>query len=162
VLLGPDFQFSLRAERNANGPGRTYTVTYRAFDASGNSTDASTPVFVPHDLDGQTEPLSITVHQNEAGTIVAWPAVSGARFYDVIRGDVRSLRDTGNLYSLGQPTIITSMISDTSTAAHPDPSLPPEGDAYFYLVEYDDGAPSGFGTESSARELASLQGGIHP
>jgi hypothetical protein len=42
-----DRSFSLRAERSAKGSGRAYTVTYRARDASGNTTDASAQVTVP-------------------------------------------------------------------------------------------------------------------
>jgi hypothetical protein len=33
----PDVEFLVRAEREAAGPGRTYTATYEAIDASGNS-----------------------------------------------------------------------------------------------------------------------------
>jgi hypothetical protein len=38
----------LRAERAGNGPGRTYTLTYRATDRAGNSTVKSVTVTVPH------------------------------------------------------------------------------------------------------------------
>ena len=38
----------LRAERQGTGTGRIYTITYTATDASGNSTNASTTVTVPH------------------------------------------------------------------------------------------------------------------
>jgi hypothetical protein len=44
-----DRSFSLRAERSDSGTGRTYTVRYRATDASGNSTVATAIVTVPHD-----------------------------------------------------------------------------------------------------------------
>jgi hypothetical protein len=44
-----DRNFLLRAERNGPGTGRTYTVRYRATDASGNSTVAGGAVLVPHD-----------------------------------------------------------------------------------------------------------------
>ena len=46
VIDGP-FGFRLRAERNENGAGRTYSVTYRATDVVGNSAIASATVFVP-------------------------------------------------------------------------------------------------------------------
>jgi hypothetical protein len=42
-----DFDVMLRAERQSTGGGRTYTLTYRATDASGNSTDATARVLVP-------------------------------------------------------------------------------------------------------------------
>jgi hypothetical protein len=44
-----DNQVSLRAERSGSGPGRTYTLTYRATDRSGNSAAAAATVTVPHD-----------------------------------------------------------------------------------------------------------------
>jgi hypothetical protein len=44
-----DRKFALRAERSGNGPGRIYTVTYRARDAVGNQTTATATVTVPHD-----------------------------------------------------------------------------------------------------------------
>lgn len=44
-----DRSFYLRAERAGNNTaGRTYTVTYTATDASGNQTQATATVFVPH------------------------------------------------------------------------------------------------------------------
>jgi hypothetical protein len=43
-----DFGIALRAERSGPGAGRVYTLTYRATDASGNTTEASTTVVVPH------------------------------------------------------------------------------------------------------------------
>ncbi len=39
----------LRAERNGKGDGRVYTITYEAEDASGNTTQATATVTVPHD-----------------------------------------------------------------------------------------------------------------
>ncbi len=45
-----DRTISLRADRSTEGPGRTYTITYRATDAAGNVTTADAVVQVPHDL----------------------------------------------------------------------------------------------------------------
>ena len=47
-----DRLFSVRAERAGTGAGRVYTVTYKATDASGNSTVANAEVAVPHDQSG--------------------------------------------------------------------------------------------------------------
>ncbi len=44
-----DRSFMLNADRNGNGSGRVYTITYRATDASGNSTIRTATVSVPHD-----------------------------------------------------------------------------------------------------------------
>jgi hypothetical protein len=44
-----DTSFLLRAERAGDDPnGRTYTITYTATDASGNTTQTSATVKVPH------------------------------------------------------------------------------------------------------------------
>ena len=43
-----DKSFLLRAERSGTGTGRIYSVTYRATDASKNTTDAVATVVVPH------------------------------------------------------------------------------------------------------------------
>lgn len=47
-----DTQFQLRSERSGTGAGRRYTITYRAFDHTGNHTDAVAVVRVPHDQAG--------------------------------------------------------------------------------------------------------------
>lgn len=44
----PDTHFRLRAERSGGGGGRTYSIRYRAYDASGHTTDAVADVIVPH------------------------------------------------------------------------------------------------------------------
>ena len=44
-----DREFFVRAERGGNGDGRVYAVTYRATDASGNYTETSATVTIPHD-----------------------------------------------------------------------------------------------------------------
>jgi len=44
----PDAVILLRAERSGGGSGRTYEMTYRARDASGNQTTALATVRVPH------------------------------------------------------------------------------------------------------------------
>ncbi len=47
ILIDSQDTFRLRAERNENGTGRVYTITYTASDASGNSTIGSATVTVP-------------------------------------------------------------------------------------------------------------------
>jgi uncharacterized repeat protein (TIGR01451 family) len=48
-IIGPTspMQVYLRSERSRYGPGRTYTITVRCTDSSGNSCTATTTVFVP-------------------------------------------------------------------------------------------------------------------
>jgi len=49
----PDLAFALRAERAGPGDGRVYTITYRAFDLSGNEALGTAEVRVPHDRGGK-------------------------------------------------------------------------------------------------------------
>lgn len=50
AALGTDDRsFLVRAERAASGPGRVYTVTSTARDATGNQSKAAATVTVPHD-----------------------------------------------------------------------------------------------------------------
>lgn len=46
----PDTGLLLRAERLGTGPGRIYSIVYRATDQAGNSTQSTCYVQVPHDL----------------------------------------------------------------------------------------------------------------
>src|SRR5262249_5015614 len=65
-LGGPDAEVSLRAERSAAGPGRSYDLTYAATDASGNSTSALTIATVPRDLGQGPDPLSLRLENGGA------------------------------------------------------------------------------------------------
>jgi hypothetical protein len=47
-----DYEFQLRSERSGKRLGRIYTIVYRATDFSGNSTDATVYVRVPHNQPG--------------------------------------------------------------------------------------------------------------
>lgn len=49
IEIASDGTIYLRAERSGSGPGRTYSITYRAVDASGNVGHGTAKVFVPHD-----------------------------------------------------------------------------------------------------------------
>lgn len=49
IEIATDGTIYLRAERSGSGEGRTYTITYRAVDASGNVGRGTATVFVPHD-----------------------------------------------------------------------------------------------------------------
>jgi hypothetical protein len=53
-----DRAVSLRAERDGRGPGRTYTLLYRATDASGNSATTQATVLVPASRGAGDRPLT--------------------------------------------------------------------------------------------------------
>jgi hypothetical protein len=65
-----DLLVYLRAERAGAGDARTYTITYSATDASGDSATASATVEVPHDRAGRAETpearKGVVTHQTTA------------------------------------------------------------------------------------------------
>lgn len=48
IQIAQDGTIYWRAERNGSGPGRTYSITFRATDASGNVGFGTAQVLVPH------------------------------------------------------------------------------------------------------------------
>ncbi len=154
-----DFQFQLRAERAGGGGGRIYTVTYVATDSSGNQAAASAGVVVPHDLDGVTEPLAISARENGADTVVEWNEVAGALFYTVAQGDLKSLNENEEFIDLGAVSCIEANSTGASTLGHEDSVVPAAGEAFFYLIAYNDGQDSSYGTVEvpKPRKVASGQ-----
>ena len=164
----PDTEVLLRAERSGDGPGRSYELTYSAIDASGNTTSALTVVTVPHDQGQGPEPLSLRLEPSGTAGLahVYWNAVTGAQAYDVITGDVASLKLDGNRITLGAVRVPARRITSASfVEGGGSPAagvVPPAGRAFFYLVDYRDGhGTSGFGTEAVPLPLepASCVGG---
>lgn len=148
----PFFRFSLRAERDEQGAGRAYFMTFRATDTSGNVGEASALAPVPHDVDGVIEPLVIHLEQAAGGTVVRWAPVAGAVNYNVVRGDVASLVESGATIDMGQLTCMGADLTATDTSATPDPALPAVGKAFFYMADYDDGTSrTGYGEVSVAK-----------
>ncbi len=155
----PSFGFQLRAERDGAGEGRAYRVTYTAVDGSGNQASAGSIVFVPHDQGGGVEPLVIAADGGAAGTVLRWNPVPGASTYRVIRGSVGSLHDAGDFIDLGTVSCIQPASAATSTGADEDAELPPLGGAFFYLVAYDDGQDSGYGSDTAVKPRVKTGGG---
>jgi hypothetical protein len=150
VLPGTlDDRFELRAERRADGDGRIYTVTYTATDGAGNVTPATPHVLVPHDRSGVVDPIWIELRDAAAGTVITWNPAPGALFYNVIRGDLTHLAHADSFISMGPVVCIDFASLDTSTEGQEDPESPALGEVYFYLVEYDDGRASSYGSESA-------------
>jgi hypothetical protein len=154
-----DFAFSLRAERAGSGVGRVYTATYRARDAANNTATDSGHAVVPHDRSGVTDPIAVVLQESAAGTTVSWSAAPGASSYNVIRGDVGSLRDAGPVIDLGAVQCIEAASLDPSTEGREDAARPASGEAFFYLVEYDDGTSCSYGAESADKPRAPGSGG---
>ena len=160
-----DTAFLLRAERDGNGPGRVYTLTYGARDASGNATIALATVIVPHDLGSGPEPLLMRVEPSGKGATSArifWPAVAGAIGYDVITGDVRSWRAAGGALDVGPVQVLARSTASTSLNEAPGAANPPVGHAFFYLIGQRTAlGGAGYGTESAPwpRVASTCEGG---
>ena len=92
----------------------------------------------------------ISAFENGVGTVAEWSEVPGALFYNVVRGELKNIREKNDVFHMGQLTCIGST-TQLSTVGSEDPELPPIGEAFFYLVEYNDGLESGVGTESAAK-----------
>ena len=154
-----DTSFLLRAERDASGDGRVYSIVYQAVDVAGNISQRTISVVVPHDQGGVTQPLDLNVREDAAGTVVEWNHVPGALFYNVIRGELANMRDNGIAVDLGAVHCIEAGSLDLSTAGSEDAALPSPGRAFFYLAEYNDGWTSSYGQESVSRPRVPGSGG---
>jgi hypothetical protein len=147
----PDFDVSLRAFFNDTATTEIYTLAYAATDVGGNVTTESGFVVVPHDQAGTVDPIQLLLSRESAGTLVTWQEAPGALHYDVIRGLVEEITESGAVINLGHVTCIEGNSPDASTAGSEDPMLPEPGEAFFYLVQYDDGVSSSYGTESARK-----------
>jgi hypothetical protein len=146
-----DLQLKLRAERSVSGTGRTYTISYRSTDAHGNSATNSVPVFVAHDKNGVVDPVALSVTKQGGRAVVSWTSVPGALYYNAVRGDVGNLHSGQNVIDLGAVLCLASHSGQTSFT---DTQLTSQlGHALFYLVEYNDGSSSSYGSATSAMEI---------
>ncbi len=148
----PDTSVMLRAERLADGPGRVYTLTYVARDASGNMASALGIVTVPHDEGTGPEPVMLSLEGDGTPGMahLYWNAVNGAELYDVIQGDLGQVTVSSGTISLGRVHVLASGQIGTSYSEGTGEAIPPVGSAFFYLVQYRDAqTASGWGTESS-------------
>ncbi len=153
-----DFNFKLRAERSGTGDGRMYSVTYYATDISGNSASAGSSVSVPHDMDGTTEPLNLSLSETSLGTLVRWNRIENAVDYNVIRGRLSNIRENEEAIDLGEVVCIEWRSLDESTGAREDAEMPDAGEAFFYLAEYNYGMLSSYGTETASKPRAASSG----
>jgi hypothetical protein len=148
-----DVDFKLRAERAGSGNGRVYTVTYTATTTNGSelTTSAVAHILVPHDQGGAVEPILLVLQQTAPGTVVQWNEVPGALYHNVIRGELGNLRNVPEAIDLGEVICIEAASLDASTSGAEDVAVPPPGQAFFYLVESNNGWASSYGTESVSK-----------
>jgi hypothetical protein len=157
-LGAEDLQVRLRAERAGTGNGRVYTLEYTAMDMSSNQASATAVVVVPHNQNGVMEPVIMSLWEKANGTTLEWSDVDGALFYNVIRGDLESVREIEAGIDLGAVSCVKAASVDSHTVGWEDDAVPGPGGAFFYLVEYFDGWNTSFGTASAAKERTPLSG----
>jgi photosystem II stability/assembly factor-like uncharacterized protein len=148
-----DFDIDLRAERDATGSGRVYTLTYEARDTAGNQATADVPVPVPLDQGGVVEPVILQVlPSSDTGTVIEWTPVAGAVSYNVVRGLLGNFTSNPNGFDLGDVVWVEYGSADASTAGDEDTENPASpGEVFFYLVEPINGCCPGYSTESAPK-----------
>jgi hypothetical protein len=148
----PDVALLLRSERGGKGPGRVYTLTYRAQDRSGNTTSGSATVTVPQDQGHGPEPLLMQVAPTAPGSTdlhLDWPSIAGATGYDVITGDLSSWHVENGVLNLGAVQILARSTTLTSTSEPAGSATPALGQGFFYLIqERTAQGATGYGTET--------------
>jgi len=69
-----------------------------------------------------------------APTVARWGTLGPGVIYDLVRGNVKALRSLGGLVDLGVVTCIENDSTDLSNRGLGDATVPPPGEAYFYLA----------------------------
>jgi len=144
----------LRAEREGAGTGRVYTLTPVATDNSGRVGSAVARVIVPHQQGGATEPVQLEVEP----AALHWALATTPISYNVLRGDLFDVSSQGSFTVIEGAACLARGITDTTLSGPGVEETPARGRAYFYLVEYFDGANSGYGTETGGGETVVASG----
>jgi hypothetical protein len=107
---------------------------------------------VPHEEGGVSDPISVAAEEVAAGTLLTWAIVPEALSYRVVRGNTANLRDAGESIDLGPVACIRPDSAEATSLGYEDAEAPPLGQAFFYLVAYEDQwGTSGYGTASAAK-----------
>ena len=152
---------SLRAERDGSGAGRVYTLTYTATDCQGHTVSQPAIVVVPHDQGGHAEPMSVELRDAASGggaLSLDWGAIPGASSYNVMRGRLSAGGGPASFTVIEDAECLARETTETSLSGGLLDEDPAPGEAFLYLVEYIKGAASGYGTESSGRDLVVASG----
>jgi hypothetical protein len=147
-----DTVVSLRAERDASGPGRTYRLTYQTSDAHGNTSTSYVDVTVPHDQGPAPETLLMKLSPDVVAGMVRidWPAIPGSTGYDLITGELSQARVESHVLKLGTVHVLAGGTTQTSWSEGAAGDIPATGKALFYLIQSRTAAGgTGYGTESA-------------
>jgi hypothetical protein len=138
-LLGPG-----RADRDGDGlPDLEETILYLTDpddpDSDGDgSTDGVEAASCRDPRSAGTDPFALPLLDLEVGEPAAttwrWSLAGAGLTYDVIRGEVSSLRAIGGMIDLGIVACIEDGSTDLTTRGLPDETVPSVGSAFFYAV----------------------------
>jgi hypothetical protein len=88
-----------------------------------------------------------------------WNFTGGSARFDLIRGDLSSVDPASDPVDLGAVTCIDENSFNLTSTDNPDPSEPPPGEAFFYLVRVQG---DGYGIGSDGRSRQPLSGDCTP
>ena len=97
------------------------------------------------------DPVDSLMIYDSVNTTATWASIPGALAYDVIRGNLASVVESGGQISLGTVVCIENDSTDTTTAPnHRDSATPALGTGFFYLLRVS-GGTYGVGSSGAPR-----------
>jgi len=114
-----------------------------ATDCGGNLASASVEFVGDLAIDpGVCVPISTRI-EDPVATVADWDEHANVDHYDVVRGNLASLRVVISgrepVVDLGTVSCIESRSADTTTAGHEDQAMPAPGQVFFYVIRSFDG-----------------------
>ena len=92
------------------------------------------------------------------GDALEWNSVADATAYNILRGRMSSIRAVGALTVIENADCLARQVTSTSVSGTLVDENPAPAEAYFYLVEYFDGAFSGYEEAAGGRQIAIISG----
>jgi hypothetical protein len=129
-----DAEVELRAERAGTGGGRTYELSYRVTDASGNGVSALGVVQVPRDLGQGRGGTILKVEANAGGYRWYWSQVPEATGFDLVSGALEQVVRRPNEVNLGSVEVLGRGRVD-AWLDDPAQRVPAPRRCFFYVVE---------------------------
>jgi glucose/arabinose dehydrogenase len=134
---------------------RTYTANFASCVASETTCDG-----LDNDCDGTIDdlPAPARVQQLELDrTAFVWTSVAGASNYDIVRGGIQQLASSG-LTAAVQLCLGSGMAGTTHA---PDPTMPPIGKGFWYLVRANNCGVHGTWDSGAASQIAPRDAAIN-
>jgi len=129
-----DAEVELRAERAGTGGGRTYELTYRVTDASGNSISALGVVQVPRDLGQGRGGTVLKVEASAGGYRWYWSQVPEATGFDLVSGALEQVVRRPSEVNLGWVEVLGRGRVD-AWLDDPAQRVPAARRCFFYVVQ---------------------------